>query len=189
MLQVLAGTRRPLTGREITRLTDGRSLNGVQKVLARLVRSGIAQVDEHANTHLYSANRNHLAWPAISQLSTLSTALDLLIKNEVAGWEIQPESLAIFGSAARRDGDEDSDIDILIVSPTQINNADLWQSQIDRLSEAVEVSTGNRVQIFATDRQTIGEYQQRGEEILGEWRRDGRTLGGSELRDVLAVDR
>ena len=67
VLEVLARTRRRLSGREVHRLAGTGSVRGVQLVLARLVAQGLGDAEEHAGAILYAANRAHLAWPAIER--------------------------------------------------------------------------------------------------------------------------
>src|ERR1035437_3462256 len=69
VLEVLAGTTRGLSGREIHRLSSSGSLTGIQLVLARMVNQGLVTAEEHTSVTLYVANREHLAWPAIEQLA------------------------------------------------------------------------------------------------------------------------
>ena len=68
VLNVLAGTTRGLTGREVALLTGRRSHSGVLAVLNRLTEHGLVTRVELNRAFLFSANRDHLAWPAVETL-------------------------------------------------------------------------------------------------------------------------
>ena len=55
--------------------------------------------------HLYTLNRQHLAAPAIELLADLRAEFQRRLRDEVAGWQVAPIHLSIFGSAARGAGD------------------------------------------------------------------------------------
>lgn len=185
VLAVLAATTQPMTGRRVASLTAGRSQKAVQRALSRLVGHGVVRASVHGSGTLYWANRDHLAWPAIQCLTDLSALLDLRIKEEVTAWAIAPTSVAMFGSGARRDGDENSDIDILIVEPDVIPDLDLWERQFDNLAGSIERWTGNRVQTLSTNRDGIRTYVRRGERIVQGWISDARTLAGEDISTLV----
>lgn len=111
-LMVLAGTTAPLSLSTISRLAGAGSISGVRKALLRLVRQGVVLEAPGG----YLLNREHLAAAAVIQLARLRTDFN----QRIAAWaQTLPEApilLGLFGSYARKDGDEDSDIDILFVS-------------------------------------------------------------------------
>jgi Nucleotidyltransferase domain len=63
----------------------------------------------------------------------LRTELLRRIRSRIAGWPVQPLHASLFGSAARADGNLDSDIDLLIVSPRGSGDEDeAWCAQVHR---------------------------------------------------------
>jgi len=79
VLEVLARTTRPLSGREVHRLAGTGSPNGIRLVLARLAEQGLVYAEERAKAVFYTANRDHVAWPAVEILTGLRrTLLDRL---------------------------------------------------------------------------------------------------------------
>lgn len=64
VLEVLAGTTRPLSGREVAKLAGKGSPSGVRLVLQRLVKHGLVTREDRASAIYYVANRAHPAWPA-----------------------------------------------------------------------------------------------------------------------------
>ena len=71
--------------------------------------------------HLYEFNRDHVAADAVIAAMGLRGKLFQRIKEKIEFWEIQPVSVAIFGSAARGDGNTESDIDVMIVRPNKMD--------------------------------------------------------------------
>ena len=186
VIEVLVGTTRALTGREVHRLASAGSVRGVQLVLARLVLQGLVRADEHANATLYVANRSHLAWPMLEALVGLRGGLLGLIREVVAGWEVAPLHVSLFGSAARRDGGAESDIDMLIVRPDDVAEGDeTWEAQIDTLRDQVVAWTGNRCQAFDIDRARLGEHLAAHDPLVENWLRDEVILAGEPLRSLI----
>ena len=185
VLEVLAGTRRRLSGREVHRLAGAGSVRGVQLVLARLVAQGLVDAEEHAGAILYAANRAHLAWPAIEALAGIRGELSGRIRDVVAGWSIPPLHVSLFGSAARRDGDASSDIDLLVVRPDAISDDEAWEDQVDALRNDVRDWTGNRCQVMAIDRRRLAEHVAAADPLVDGWLRDEILLAGDPLRTIL----
>jgi predicted nucleotidyltransferase len=66
------------------------------------------------------------------------------LHGEVAGWQLAPVHLSIFGSAARGDGNTASDIDMFVIRPRDVSDDDQrWREQLARLSDHVFAWTGN----------------------------------------------
>ena len=187
VLEVLAGTTRPLSGRQVSRLTAKASVRGVQLVLARLVAHGLVRAEDHPPATLYSANRSHIAWPMIEALVGLHDLLLQRIRECIADWPIAPVHVSLFGSSARRDGDERSDIDLLILRPDSVGEDDEdWEAQLDALRGAVRDWTGNRCQTFALDHARLAEYVEANDPLVRSWLRDGVLVAGDPLRDTLS---
>jgi hypothetical protein len=147
VLTVLAATTRPLTGREVARLTE-RSEAGARRALRRLVEHGIVLADEAGKATLHRLNRDHLAAPAVETLAGMRTELVRRLRSAIEGWVIKPVYASLFGSAARGDGDTDSDIDVLVVRPAEIPDSDdLWNNQVAELGVLVLRWTGNHAAI------------------------------------------
>lgn len=186
IIEVLAGTTRGLSGREVHRLAGVGSVRGVQLVLARLVAQGLVDADEHANATLHRANRSHLAWPALEALVGLRRRLLERVHEIVEAWEIAPLHVSLFGSAARGDGGADSDIDLLIVRPDSVTEGnEAWEAQIDVLRSQVMSSTGNRCQAFDVDQARLRAYVAAGDPLVESWLRDGVLLAGEPLRSLI----
>jgi hypothetical protein len=144
VLVVLAGTTRPLTGREVARLARRGTPPAVAAALTRLVRQGLVRREELGGAFLHTLNRDHLAAPAVLVLAGLRSELLERLRAALSGWEIRPISAALFGSAARGDGDVGSDIDLLVVRPSDVAGDDRqWREQLARFADDVHAWTGN----------------------------------------------
>jgi predicted nucleotidyltransferase len=170
VLAALAGTSRPAGLSEVRRLTGGRgSVAGIRKVLLRLVETGIVQSVPGG----YILNREHIAAPSIEQLAWLHGELADRIRRALGEWDGQVLLAGVFGSAARRDGDGRSDIDLLVVS-----DSPGLEELIDTLAERILRWTGNDAQVIAKSVADIQRLQRAGESILQEWERDLVVLEG-----------
>jgi predicted nucleotidyltransferase len=162
----------------------------VRKVLARLAAHGIVHVAEAGQAQLYVANREHVAWPAVEILCSLTPTLLDRIREQIRSWRVPPSTAALFGSAARGDGGITSDIDVLLIRPDDVDDTDeTWCRQVDVLRDRVEAWTGNHCQVYEVDRAGLREHAEHDEPIVAEWRRDAIPLFGEDLRRTLAKPR
>jgi Nucleotidyltransferase domain len=181
VLSVLAGTTKPLGGREVARLA-GVSQNGAWRALRRLVDQGVV-IEQPAGgrSMLHTLNRDHLAAEPIIALTRLRSILFERLKQHLAAWEVQPIHASIFGSAARGDGDTESDIDILVIRPREVEEEDdLWRSQIDSLAAAIHSWTGNHAGIAEIAERDLARLRRERPPVIKDVVADGITLVGEE---------
>lgn len=181
VLSALAGTTKPLGGREVARIA-GVSQNGAWKALRRLVDQGVV-IEEPAGGRalLYTLNRNHLAADPIITLTRLRSILIARLKEELESWEVPPVHASIFGSAARGDGDIESDIDILIVRPRDVEeDDDQWRSQIDSLATTVHSWTGNHAGIAEIAQRDLPRLRRERPAVIEDVVTDGVGLVGDD---------
>ncbi len=189
VLAVLSATTRPLTGREVARLAPEGSQPAISKALGRLADGGLVQRREAGNALLYTLNRDHLAAPAAVLLANLRNVLIERLREETARWDVQPLHASIFGSAARRDGDTTSDIDLLIVRPegTAVDDQQ-WQEQLDRLADAVERWTGNRASISELAESDLERLAEERPPVIEAISADAITLVGDDAARIFRKD-
>lgn len=186
VLEVLARTTRPLSGREVHRLAGAGSPSGIRLALLRLVDQGMVLGEERAQAVFYTANRQHLAWPAVATLTSLRATLLDRLRVELGGWTLPPMHASLFGSTARGDGGPESDIDLLLLVPDGVaEDEPPWADQVDRLREQVRAWTGNNCQAFQVDRARLAEHVRAADPLVDELRRDAITLAGQDLAAVL----
>lgn len=166
VLAVLARTDRPLTGRGVAELTDGRlSQKGTNLALRALVRAGLVVVDAQPPANLYRLNRQHLAAPSIEALVALRDRLVAAMIEHIASWDVRTDGAWLFGSAARGDGDESSDIDVLVLRPEPVDD-DIWDAQIEHFAAAVKAWTGNRCEVVEYTSAEFTELMARADDRL-----------------------
>lgn len=176
---MLAGTTRPLTGREVARLAHKASHSGVLEALSRLTEHGLVERQEAGRALLYTLNRDHLAMPAVEALTNLRGELLQRLEGRIAGWSPAPVHASIFGSVARGDGDATSDVDLFIIRPAgTADDAETWRAQIDRLVAEVRRWTGNRLSVVEVAEHELPRLRQDAPPILRELRADAVTLVG-----------
>jgi len=147
VLEVLAHTTRPLTGREVQRLLPrDASQQGVQNVLDDLSAHGLVTQMQAGNAVLNSLNRDHILAPFVIRIADLRDELlrDLAaIVAEEAPWAIRA---ILFGSLARGEADEKSDIDLLLVWGDTVTEEEA--SPGEDISSRVQRLTGNPCRIL-----------------------------------------
>jgi predicted nucleotidyltransferase len=186
VLSVLARTTRGLTGREVALLTGRSSHSGVLAVLNRLTEHGLVDRVELNRAFLFSMNREHLAYPAVTALVGMRVALFGKIQQEVAAWSLAPVHVSLFGSTARGDGDTQSDIDLFVVRPAEIDQEDArWRAQVDALEDRVSRWTGNRLAVLEISESEIERLTAEDPPIVSELRADAIVLAGSTIPALL----
>ena len=174
VLVVLAQAGRPLTVGEVAAESVRGSEIGIRRCLGRLVDQGIVRATQMGRNRVHELNRDHIAARAAQLLADLRPQLWKQLRSELRSWNVGPFYACVFGSAARGDGGDESDIDILLVHPLFPGDPDIprqatvlrsmavklsaplswsekdatrWIRQVDRLRERVRSWTGNRLQV------------------------------------------
>jgi predicted nucleotidyltransferase len=185
VLVALFGSTTPRSGREIARRT-GHSKTGVQRVLDRLVRQGLVDRTEAAPAHLYSLNYEHILAPAVERLAQARLDLVSRLRAAVAQWDPAPTHVSLFGSAARGDGDLDSDIDLLVVRPSAVDpESGQWQGQLDQLAGDVRRWTGNFASVIEISENELPRLRRDRPPTIERARADAIDIAGEPARTLL----
>jgi predicted nucleotidyltransferase len=185
VLVVLAGTRRPLTGRQVAERAHRGSQSAVAAVLDRLVDQGLVLREQAGRAYLHVLNREHLAGPIVESLADLRSELIRRLRQDIESWETQPASAVLFGSTARADGDAASDIDLLVIRPDEADaEGGQWRTQLERLAERVVLWTGNHAAIIELAESELLRLQQDDPPIVTSLRQDGVDLAGRTVRKL-----
>jgi predicted nucleotidyltransferase len=206
VLAVLAAAGRPLTVGQVAEQAARGSEIGVRRSLARLVEQGTVRATVMGRNTVHELNRDHVAAEVAVLLSGLRNVLWQRLRDALVTWRPSPLFACVFGSAARGDGDESSDIDLLLVHPpfpgekkpgrmspslrSQITDAlgqfavssaepdaaERWAGQIDRLREQVEAWTGNALQVVDLSFHDWRHPAEQHRRLLAEIDRDGVEL-------------
>jgi predicted nucleotidyltransferase len=179
VLWVLAGADAEFTPPQIHSIVKTWSEAGIRKALQRLVRTGVVEADRKGNAFLYRLNRQHLAADAIIELADIPRRFVDRLREAIAGWEQQPSYAAMFGSAARDEMRDDSDVDVFVVRPEGVESADdTWRDQLHRLEREASAWIGNDVRILEYGESEANVGLENREPVLMDILRDGIRLGG-----------
>jgi nucleotidyltransferase-like protein len=183
VLVALAATTQPLTGARVASLVRRGTERGVMKALDRLVEQGLVYRQPAGRAYLHTLNRDHIATSIVEGLATLRTEFLRRLREHVLRWQPAPAHASLFGSTARGDGDTTSDIDLLIVRPTDVDEADAaWREQIEQLTADAQAWTGNRASIIEL---AEAELRAPGPPVMNDIRRDAIDLAGTPIRALL----
>jgi predicted nucleotidyltransferase len=180
VLAVLAGARASFTGRQVHQVAGRHSERGVRNTLHRLSEQGIVTRERVGNADLYQLNRLHLAAAHIEAIVKLRSELLDRIGEEIGLWTIRAEFAALFGSAAKGSMRPDSDIDVFVVRPDDVDeDTELWQLQVATLTRHVTEWTGNDTRALDLAAAEVRDGLAAGRRVLQEIRDTGITLHGS----------
>lgn len=181
-LEVLSGADATFTGREIARIS-GSSVQTTLATLHRLVEHGLVFRQVIGRTHQYRLNRDHLAAQAVTVLASLHTDLLEKLRGAFEGWDPPARHASLFGSAARRDGDTNSDLDILLVRRRGVAETNTqWRDQVEELGRRALAWTGNRVSWVELSTAELDEAVRAKQPLVDEWRHDAVRLVGMSFR-------
>lgn len=176
ILTAMVAAEASFTSGDLARVT-GASRSGVSLALERLARAGVVDVQTYGRTNAYTLNRDHLLTEALLLAADAGTTLNRRTAELIDSWRIQPTYAALFGSTARRDGDDQSDIDVLIVRPDGTDPDDLtWSRQLAELQEGVRRWTGNACELLVLSQAQWSDAQASDARIATEIHRDGIPL-------------
>ena len=109
----------------------------------------------------------------LNALDRLETHLGAAIR----GWLVACAGCALFGSAARRDGTNRSDLDVLVLRPDTVAVDDpAWRAQLDDTASQVQRWTGNPLSWVEFDTTTFTRMITSSDPLVGELRRDAHCL-------------
>lgn len=185
VLIVLAGSTRPRTGRAIAKLA-GRSPTGVQAVLDRLVGHGLVEREDAGRAALYTLNREHILFPIVELMAAARTTLFDRLRSTVESWQKPALHASLFGSTARGDGDTESDIDLFIVRPANLDPEDpVWRGQLEDLTVAVRSWTGNHAGISEVAEDDLSRLVDEQPPVVRDLKEDAVHLAGPKARKLL----
>lgn len=177
VLAFLSGTTGPAGLAEVHRRAGRGSMSGVRNVLLRMVETGLIYEVPGG----FVLNRKHLAAPAVEMLAGMHGELVRRIRSFVDKWGADVSVVGLFGSAARRDGNSASDIDVLVVS-----DAEELDKFRDLLAEQIRSWTGNRAQVIAIPNQELRRLREAEKSVVANWDRELVVICG-DIRALRSV--
>jgi len=187
VLRALSTRASPATAAQLRRVAAAGTEAGVRRALDRLAVQGLVTTEEIGGRVVFLLNRDHVLYPAVTALLRAEDELPRRLRGEIPAWLVPPVAAALYGSAARRDGDADSDIDILLVRPASLGSREreLWNDQLHRLRDLVQRWTGNRCQVTDRSVAALRRPSRAREPIVDEWRKDAVSLAGADVGQLL----
>jgi predicted nucleotidyltransferase len=190
VLITLSRTSRPLTGREVAKLAQRGTQPSVQRALNHLVAEGLVVAQEAGRAILYTLNRDHVAYPAVEILAGLRSEFVERLRGAIGEWKIQPGHASVFGSAARGDGDVDSDIDLFVVRPAKVDEEDpTWRTQLDELTDSIKRWTGNRANVSEIGERDVARLRRERPPVVSGLEQDSIVLAGLPTKELLGGQR
>ena len=148
VLTVLARTEAELTMRSVAELA-GVSANQATVVLNRLVRLGIVERRDVGASALVRLVRENEAARSVLSLVDLRQGVLARLAGEARKIRPAPACLVVFGSFARGDAHENSDIDVLAVPPSEAQVDDgRWTAALGQWSDRAARIAGNPVNLL-----------------------------------------
>ncbi|MCZ2405044.1 nucleotidyltransferase domain-containing protein [Paenarthrobacter sp. Z7-10] len=93
------------------------SISGVRRCLERLKENGVVDARHVGNRVEYSLNGEHMLAGLVVEASTATERFTRFLADQIFQWSERPLQATLFGSAARGEMRNDSDIDLLFVVP------------------------------------------------------------------------
>lgn len=187
ILRALAGRSSPASAAQLTRLAEVGTEAGVRRALERLAAHGVCRSEDVGGRVVYTLNFEHLLYDAVAALLDADRELPRRLKNELSEWDPAPVSAVLFGSAGRRDGDVDSDVDLLLIRPPLRTEARkrTWVRQVHELRVAVHRWTGNRLQVLDWSSLLLRRHARSEKLLVESLLADGVLVAGSRLTSLL----
>lgn len=148
VLTVLARTEAELTMRSVAELA-GVSANQATVVLNRLVRLGLVERRDVGAAALVRLVRENEAARSVLSLVDLRQGVLARLAGEARKIRPAPACLVVFGSFARGDAHENSDIDVLAVPPSEAQvDHRRWTAALGQWSDRAARIAGNPVNLL-----------------------------------------
>ena len=189
ILGVLAETTAQLNLTTISRLA-GVSLAQTSRVLPELVHLGVVERVEAPPSALFRLMDESLAGQLVRSMANLSSLALSKVGECSAIQQPRPALTIVFGSFARGEADADSDLDLVIVRPADIDDSDPgWAESIPSLSQMIHRALGNPVNILEVGANELGRRLKSRSELWRAIRTEGIVVDGDAPGDLRSISR
>lgn len=187
VLAVLAETTAELNLRTIAQLA-GISQAQASRLLPDLVALGVVERREVPPASLFRLVPEHIASQALLALARPTDTVLNEMGRLAGALPRPPVSVIVFGSFARREAEADSDIDVVVVRPTEVGeNDDAWSASIEAWRRDARRLTGNPVEILEVSADEAATKLAGRAQVWVDIRRDGRVVYGLGVDELGAV--
>jgi len=178
VLAVLANTTSELNLRTVARLA-GVSQAQASRVLPGLVDLGLVERRELPPASIFRLVPEHVAVRALLALARSAESVHEEIGRLAAALPRPPVSVIVFGSFARGEAGPDSDIDVVVVRPRDVDeDDDAWSASLEAWRRDVRRLTGNVVEVLEVTVDEVAERLRSDRPVWADIRRDGRAVHG-----------
>jgi predicted nucleotidyltransferase len=184
ILAVLVETSAELNLRTLARLS-GVSLAQASRVLPALVSLGLVERRDVPPSALFRVVPDHVAVRAVVALSRARDVMLEEIRRAAGKLPGPPVSVIVFGSLARGDGGPESDIDVVLVRPTEVGeDSDDWRRGVEAWRTDVRRVGGSALDLLEVGEGDIGRLLRSRRPMWKDVRRDGVVVYGAPLADL-----
>lgn len=139
---------------------SGLSMSSLNRELRRLESRGLLERMDDGGRALYRAAENHPAWTTLRQVVRDFADPAEVVEEAIAGIE-GIDAAFVFGSFARGDAGEHSDMDVLVVGDIEEDSA------LGRQAAEASVLLGRLVEVRAYSREKLQRQFESGNAVLG----------------------
>ncbi len=189
VLRFLWRSRSEWSGREVARKV-GLSAPACHAALKKLDARGLVLFRRVSNVHLYQINpENYLVQKIFARQFEAEAAMPkevaaLVVKSLVDSPKTAIQAIVLFGSMARGTGRIGSDLDLLVVLAEK-EGATALEPRIERLRELLFKRFSVPLSPYIQTLSELREKHQQKLPLIGEILKDGRTIYGQEIKELL----
>lgn len=184
MLAVLAQTTAELSLSTLARLANV-SVAQASRVMPGLVELGLVERREVPPSSQFRLVRENVAAQVVINLARSRDAALEQLGAEAAALGVSPVSIIVFGSFARGDADEQSDVDAIVVRPDDVPEDDeMWASAVERWRRSARAITGNRVEVLEVGLSEVRTKLSSRAQLWSDVRRDGVAVHGVDVDEL-----
>ncbi len=185
VLAVLAETTAELNLSTLARLA-GVSVAQASRVLPGLVELGLVERREVPPSSQFRLVRENVAAQAVINLARSRDAALSRIGAAADSLPLSPVSIIVFGSFARGEADEQSDVDAVVVRPDDVpEDDDAWASAVERWRNEARAITGNRVEVLEVSNTEVRARLASDTTLWPDVIRDGIAVHGLAIDELL----
>lgn len=189
VLAVLSETTAELNLRTIAQLA-GISQAQASRLLPDLVALGVIERREVPPASLFRLVPEHIASQALLALARATDTVLHEMGRLAGALPRSPVSVIVFGSFARREAETDSDIDLVVIRPEEVDeDDDQWSASLEVWRRDVRRLTGNSVEILEVSTAEAATKLAGRTQVWADIRRDGRVVHGRSLEELRAARR
>ena len=184
ILQILWNCTDAMSGRQISRAT-GVNITTTRQVLESLTECGLVDIVDIPPAKAHSLNREHYSFVLLapilsigseqSEFITMGTALATSFSHDLV-------SIILFGSYARGEESEDSDLDLLFIVNSEVPDLE----DVSSFQEKANHITGEQTQIIVKTSSEVRDGVKRKQGFLGSLLSFNESIYGLSLGEVLS---